>query len=252
MISKFKKKPTRKIINKYFKIYIFDNFLEKKIAKKISKSFFPYSSNIYLSYENPAELKKTCNDWNSFPKEVYEFYHSVNSNNFSEWIKDLTDLNINLDIGLHGGGMHIHKKGGYLNPHVDYLLHPKIKQIRKYNLILYIDENYKKEYGGNLGFWLNKNGKLKLEYEIEPLFNRMVLFDTENVLHGLSNKFQPKKKCFRKSLAAYYTIEKNIQNNNLRQRAKFFPRENQKIKEFEEFSKKRSNKSNFKKYYIVK
>jgi hypothetical protein len=30
------------------------------------------------------------------------------------------------DLGLHGGGLHSHARGGKLNVHLDYDIHPKL------------------------------------------------------------------------------------------------------------------------------
>ena len=38
------------------------------------------------------------------------------------------------DYGLNGGGLHLMKDKGILNPHLDYVIHPKINLVRKFNL----------------------------------------------------------------------------------------------------------------------
>ena len=40
------------------------------------------------------------------------------------------------DYGLHGGGVHMHKTGDYLNVHLDYDIHPKVPMQRKLNIII--------------------------------------------------------------------------------------------------------------------
>ena len=111
------------------------------------------------------------------------------------------------DIGLNGGGWHIHKKGGKLNQHLDYSLHPKLGLERKLNIIIYLNSNWKKEWKGNLGFWSNESNKEpgNLVREIEPKFNRAILFDTtQNSWHGLPEPVNCPKGEYRKSLAIYY------------------------------------------------
>ena len=47
---------------------------------------------------------------------------------------------LNLDIGLHGGGVHLNQRsGGNLNLHKDYSIHPKLGMMRKLNLIIYMN-----------------------------------------------------------------------------------------------------------------
>ena len=84
------------------------------------------------------------------------------------------------DPGLNGGGLHIHTKGGKLNTHLDYSLHPKLRMQRKFNLIIYMNPNWIKGWGGTLGFWNNESPVQpgSLEKSIECYFNRAVIFDT--------------------------------------------------------------------------
>jgi len=83
-----------------------------------------------------------------------------------------------IDHGLHGGGWHIHGHGGNLNPHLDYSIHPKMKLMRKLNIIIYMSKELDDTHGGHLGLWdhdLTRNGPGKLVKEIQPKFNRAVI-----------------------------------------------------------------------------
>ena len=60
-----------------------------------------------------------------------------------------------------------------------------------------------KNYGGELGFY-NNNGK-KLIKSIEPRFNRLVVFNTNDYsYHGIPNKINYPKTNPRKSIILYY------------------------------------------------
>ena len=132
------------------------------------------------------------------------------------------------DGGLHGGGWHSHKKGGTLNTHLDYDIHPKTGLQRKLNLLVYLNRNWREEWGGMLGLWSHdkKTGKCgKLQAEIAPLFNRAVIFDTTcNSWHGMTGAVNAPKGEERKSIAIYYLCAppKNAANTD-RYRALFVP-----------------------------
>ena len=134
------------------------------------------------------------------------------------------------DIGLNGGGWHIHKQGGKLNTHLDYSVHPKLNLQRKLNIIVYLNSNWEDSWGGSLGLWGNKSPKKpgKLIKTISPKFNRAVLFDTtQNSWHGLPDPLKCPKDEYRKSIAIYYLC--NLPTNvSKRGRALFSPNENQK------------------------
>ena len=216
---------------KPFEHCVIDNFFTIDYANKIADEFPKFDDqNVWHEYNNPLEIKKTCNNWNIFGKHLYECFCYFNSVEFCSLISEKLNISpIFSDPGLHGGGLHTHKKGGKLNRHLDYHKHPKLNLIRKLNLIIYVSKNWKDEYGGNLGFWNNdQNLRPKdLVKEILPKFNRAVLFDTsQNSWHGLSQKVTSPESITRNSLAIYYlTINDETSD---RERAYFVPDESQK------------------------
>lgn len=219
-------------LNKPFDHLIVDDFLEIKLAKKLEKEFPDYNSKIWQGYNNPIEVKKICNNWNLFPKETYKVICYLNSKEFLKILETyLFKKNyLYTDIGLNGGGWHIHKRGGKLNTHLDYSIHPKLGLQRKLNLIIYLNSNWKKNWGGFLGLWDNKSSKKpgSLIKSIEPKFNRAIIFDTtQNSWHGLPERISCPSNEYRKSIAIYYLCKKK-KNVSRRGKALFSPNEEQK------------------------
>lgn len=194
----------------YYKII--DNFFNADKAKIISKEFPEYNSDIWYCYDNPLENKKTCNNWYYFGPETYNTLTYLNSKEFIQQLQEVTGIpKLYSDIGLHGGGLHIHGRGGKLNIHLDYSIHPKLKLQRKLNLIIYLTEDWDSEWGGSLEFWTN-NEKTKRPNEkfatIDNIFNRAILFDTtQNSWHGFPKPLTCPENVYRKSLAVYYLID---------------------------------------------
>ena len=217
--------------NKPFNYCVIDNFFDIRLAKRLERDFPNYNSKIWHEYKNSLEIKKTCNNWNIFPKDTYKTFYYLNSISFVSILQKYISKNkIFTDIGLNGGGWHIHKKGGKLNMHLDYSIHPKLDFQRKLNLIIYLNSKWKDEWGGSLGFWENKSSKNpgKLVKSIMPKFNRAVIFDTtQNSWHGLAEPVRCPKNQFRKSLAIYYLCKKQ-KNAQKRGKALFSPLETQK------------------------
>ena len=58
--------------------------------------------------------------------------------------KKLNKAKLFSDNGLNGGGWHMMNNKGRLNPHLDYSIHPKMFLQRKYNLIVFLTKNWKK------------------------------------------------------------------------------------------------------------
>lgn len=194
-----------------FNYYIIDNFLDLEKAKAISQEFPKYNSNIWYCYNNPLENKKTCNNWYQFGPETYQSLSYLNSPKFIQKLQKLTGISkLYPDIGLHGGGLHIHGTGGKLNVHLDYSIHPKLKLQRKLNLIIYLTEDWDCEWGGGLEFWSHKekNKPDKRIVTVDNIFNRAVLFDTtQNSWHGFPKPLTCPEHTYRKSLAVYYLTD---------------------------------------------
>jgi len=230
-------KNFKKSLKKYskegpFDHCVIDDFFELEIAKNLEKDFPEYNSDFWFEHDNAIEVKKLSNNWNVFPPTTYQVFSYLNSSKFISILEKNISISTKLysDIGLNGGGWHIHKPGGRLNTHLDYSVHPKLNLQRKLNIIVYLNSNWETSWKGSLGLWGNESPIKpgKLIKTITPKFNRAVIFDTtQNSWHGLPELVQcPEGEC-RKSIAIYYLCDlpPNIPK---RERALFSPNENQK------------------------
>ncbi len=218
--------------NSPFDHCVVDNFFTKDIADRLSKEFIPYDSDMWFFYKNPIENKKALNDWNVFPQTTYKAFAELQGDKILNILSNAVGKRLYVDPGLHGGGWHIHGVGGNLNPHLDYSIHPKMGLQRKLNIIVYMSQELQPDlHGGHLGLWRNDtatNQPGDLLVEIEPIFNRAVIFDTTQMSwHGMSRKLNQPDGIYRKSLAVYYLCEPSKDASKV-QRALFAPRENQK------------------------
>jgi Rps23 Pro-64 3,4-dihydroxylase Tpa1-like proline 4-hydroxylase len=205
---------------------VIDGFLKEEAMHRLSSEFIPYDSNKWFVYQNAIEDKRTLNDWNIFPKETYQFFSYLNSAAFLDILSELAGIRLFADGGLHGGGWHSHRQGGYLNPHLDYSIHPKLKLQRKLNIILYASPSMRNEYGGHLGLWTHNpatNQPGELIKEVAPAFNRAIIFDTtQNSWHGMSRALTQPEGIYRQSLAIYYLCVPGAQASK-HERALFAP-----------------------------
>ena len=193
------------LANKPFPHFVVDNFFDLKVAKRLEKEFPNFDDDVWQKYENAIELKKLCNTWNAFPKQTYKVFSYLNSSEFVDLLSEFLfgERKLFSDAGLSGGGWHIHGRGGKLNTHLDYSLHPKLGLQRKINIIIYLNSEWESSWGGHLGLWDNKSEDAPgdLLKEIEPKFNRAAIIDTTmNSWHGLPNPLECPENQFRKSL----------------------------------------------------
>lgn len=98
---------------------------------------------------------------------------------------------------LWGGGMHMTGDGGRLAMHADFNWHPDLKMVRRLNLLVFLNHEWEREWGGVLYLGANR------ETEILPLFNRTAIFQCgEESWHGHPEPVTGGH--WRKSLACYF------------------------------------------------
>ncbi|MGD0445691.1 MAG: 2OG-Fe(II) oxygenase [Edaphobacter sp.] len=190
---------------------VIDNFLTPETATAIVAEFPDFNGPVWNEYNNAIEVKKSCNHWDRFPPATYRLFSYLNSAEFTTEMGKLIGEPLYSDPGLHGGGWHSHSVGGKLNMHLDYSIHPKTGLERRLNLIIYMQPDWKLEWGGNLGFWAHdteRHAPGALIKEIPCQFNRAVIFDTsKNSWHGLPDPVSCPPDKPRNSLAVYYMCE---------------------------------------------
>ena len=225
---------------------VIDNFFTQDAAKTLSNDFPSFDSDTWHGYDNPIEIKKVCNNWNLFPEATYQVFSYFNS---PEWLNYLSEKLLDgktlyADSGLNGGGWHVHKKGGKLNTHLDYSIHPKLGLQRKLNIIIYMNPNWQEDWGGTLGLWGNESSEKPgdLAASVWSKFNRAVIFDTtQNSWHGLPEPLSCPEHEVRQSLAAYFLCDPP-EKVDQRGKALFAPtKEQEHDEEVIELIKKRSS-----------
>jgi Rps23 Pro-64 3,4-dihydroxylase Tpa1-like proline 4-hydroxylase len=211
LINKINHKDLQKkyLSAKPFHHIVIDNFFKEDFALKLEAEFPDFNDKTWYLYDNPIENKKTLNHWDRFPKNTYQAFSYLNNLEFISQIEKLTSIDkLYPDIGLNGGGWHMHGRGGKLNVHLDYSIHPKLFLERRLNIIIYLCKDWQENWGGQLGLWSHdkKNQKPKeCIHKISPIFNRAVIFDTtQNSWYGLPEEIKCPEGAYRKSLAIYY------------------------------------------------
>jgi len=209
-----------------FKHWVIDDFFSPKRAKRLSEEFLPLSDK-WHHYSNYFEEKFANKDLDTFPSVYKEVFNHLMGNEFMNWLTMTTgELDLVPDTSLYGGGLHTHSRGGKLNVHLDYSLHPENGMERKYNLIVYLSEGWKPEWGGALEFWEgDETAPSKKAVSVDCLFNRAVLFDTStnSSWHGFNDPITCPEGHQRNSIALYYLAPPSNSANPSRKRAKFAP-----------------------------
>jgi len=203
--------------NKYiskspYNYIVLDNFFDDFILNKIVEDFPNPSEMTFYKYDNPLEKKLAYDRIQDLPNSIVNFLFYLNSTDFLIFLEELTGIKgLIPDPYFRGGGIHQIENGGKLDIHVDFNIHPKLNLLRRLNVIIYLNHNWKESWNGDFQVWSggkDESGKhflSELCERIYPLFNRMVIFSTsENSYHGHPEPLKCPKDITRKSIALYY------------------------------------------------
>lgn len=197
---------------------VIDGFFAAETALEIAREFpCPRKDpDNWCEYKNPLEIKRARTDLRGLGivEKTFEFLEGPAC---VRMIRDVTGLAIQTDPFRHGAGLHCHERGGKLDMHVDYSIHPISGKTRSVNLIAYVTPEWDPRWGGELIL----DGK-----EIAPAFNRAVVFRTDGVreaVHGMPTPLQCPEGITRNSLAIYYVRTCDPLHGVVRFKANFRP-----------------------------
>lgn len=183
---------------------VIHNFFTEEAFQSICNEFGnPETDASWIRYWNPIEKKYALNVFATKPFVSYVF-QELQCNNFVEKLQQLTNIrNLQNDTYMHGAGLHYHPRGGKLDMHLDYSIHPITKLERKLNLVVYLNNEWKEEWGGTLQLW-DKDFTHCVK-KVFPYRNTAILFQTSDIsYHGIPEPIMCPHTIGRRSLALYY------------------------------------------------
>ena len=131
-------------------------------------------------------------------------FYAFNSRPFVTVIENITGIEgLIPDPYFAGGGFHEISSGGHLSMHADFNKHRKLGLERRVNVLIYLNRDWKDDYGGQLELWeTDMSARVQ---SIVPLANRCVIFTTSSdSMHGNPNPVAHPDDTPRRSIALYY------------------------------------------------
>jgi Rps23 Pro-64 3,4-dihydroxylase Tpa1-like proline 4-hydroxylase len=192
--------------NQPFEHVVIENFFEESYAQELHDAFPRLRDTKWFHYNNPIEQKYATNDFSQLPI-FQKLFERLQSSETLDPIQTLTGIkSLEADPHLHGGGLHFHPRGGKLDMHLDYSIHPLTNKERRVNLIVYMTKGWKEEWNGDNQLW-DEEFQRPVK-RIFPAFNRAILFRTSDLsYHGMPAPMLCPEDTGRKSIAIYYVSE---------------------------------------------
>ncbi|MCW3127526.1 MAG: 2OG-Fe(II) oxygenase [Bacteroidetes bacterium] len=182
----------------------FENFFSEQTANDVLDEFPDLKKIADYQFDNKNEVKLATKGEYKLGEKARDFVHFLNSQPFLDFLSALTGIeNLLPDPSLAGGGYHEIKPNGFLKIHSDFNKHPVYGLDRRINVLVYLNKDWKPEYGGNFELW--DKDMTHCVKAIPPLFNTMALFSTTSKsYHGHPNPLTCPPDRSRKSIAMYY------------------------------------------------
>jgi hypothetical protein len=183
---------------------VIDDFLPPDTADRALEEFPAPGSIDWIRFRHGGAVKLGTRHELQFPEFIRQLLYQFNSSIFLQFLESLTGIRgLVTDPYFDGGGLHQIEPGGFVKIHADFNVHPVLRLDRRINLLLYLNKDWKEEYGGHLELW--SRAMSHCEKKILPVFNRCVIFSiTDMAFHGHPEPLTCPEGMTRKSLALFY------------------------------------------------
>ena len=186
----------------------FDDFLPDTVIDQILDEF-PAPDSTYWSTKNrPDTIKQDTTPGLGtelkMPPKIRQVMWQLNSGAFMIFLRHLTGIaGLMPDPYLFGGGIHQILPGGLLKIHADFNIHEVIGLYRRINVLIYLNRDWRPEYGGQIELW--SRDMSRREKSFEPIAGRCIIFNTDDdSYHGHPDPLACPQGMTRKSIAMYY------------------------------------------------
>lgn len=183
---------------------VIDNFFDPVVLDGVLEEFPKPGQITWQEFDSGQEIKLASAAEATFGPATRLLLYHLNSKTFLEFLGAVTGIdNLIADPGFEGGGLHQIMPGGKLGVHADFNKHREYNLDRRLNMLVYLNKNWREEYGGHLELWNRE--VTRAEAKVLPLFNRVMIFSTTDfTYHGHPDPLRCPEGMTRKSLALYY------------------------------------------------
>lgn len=198
-----------------FRHLVLDDFFSEDFARSLVDRFPPFDEKLALNEDGRVGAKCVHEDLVALGGPWQQLDALIQTREFLDWLGNLTGIEgLLYDPHYFGGGTHENRHGQDLDPHVDFNRHPVTGWHRRLNLIVYLNEEWRAEWGGAIEFHSDPRRPPQENHVevVQPRYNRAVLFETTYwSWHGFERIELPGKdedERSRKSVALYFYSKK--------------------------------------------
>jgi hypothetical protein len=187
---------------------VLDDVLQPAAFKAAMSEFPGIEDPFWKGYLHVNEAKYSNTHADSWSPALREAAKALTSSEFVAYLEELTGIRgLLADWSMDGGGLHQTRRGGHLNIHTDFSTHHQHENwARRVNVLLYLNEEWRDEWGGKLELW--DKDMSACQERVTPQGNRMLVFTTSDIsYHGHPDGLTCPQDVARRSIALYYFTE---------------------------------------------
>jgi len=182
-----------------------DNIIPQQIATQMSKEIDKIPLEDCKKFTRKGSCMYEHNKLDDTPV-ADQVVHALHSKTFIDWLQKVTDtVDLIPDPHLVGAGYMRSFQGDSLQVHTDFNWNNELRLHRMVNLIIYLNDDWKKEWGGNLQFYDTENNKLLSEV-VPSLGNAVIWMYNNLAYHGYPEPMTCPKNKSRKGIRLFYYV----------------------------------------------
>ena len=184
---------------------VLDDLFDDADLERVLAEFPKPDETRWMRFDSPLEKKLGFyHEHSAISPAIRAFLDAMNGFEMLLFLEALTGIDgLIPDPYFGGGGLHQIESGGFLKIHADFNVHPKLKLDRRLNMLVYLNKDWREEWGGHLELW--NASMTECRQRVLPSFNRTVVFSTTDTsYHGHPHPLASPPGVTRKSVSLYY------------------------------------------------
>lgn len=184
------------VINDFFDAEILEQVVSEVPAPSDRAGFVHHKSERQVNKYAYREVERL----GPFTRTLID---TLNTKPFLDFLGVITGIDALIADCYLGGGFQQTTRGGKLDVHADFSVHPVTRLDRRLNLLIFLNRGWRDSYGGHLELW--SPDMTEFVTRIAPVFNRTVIFSTtDRSFHGHPDPLNCPPDMSRKSLCLFY------------------------------------------------
>lgn len=195
-----------------FPMIVLDNFLPPKLAADMAAETHDIPDHEWTEFTRRKSFMQECTNMKVCPVARDHFVSVMHSQELMTWMTKLTGItDLIPDPYLVGAAYSRSFGGDSLGIHTDFNWNESLKLHRMLSLIVYIEPEWKPDYGGDIVFKDFNNDKTI--QRVNPKFNRVVIWRHHNRgFHGYPDPITCPEGLSRKTFRLFFYVSNATHN----------------------------------------